>query len=91
MAMQIQELHWRSRGSYGARRISEELIALGESCDRTKVATFMQLANISAKQKRRFNVTTNSNHRLPVAPNLLQRDFTALKTDAVYCLEVGYT
>ncbi len=86
----VKEIHKRARGSYGARRISEELTASGENCGRTKAATLMALANISAKQKRKFKVTTNSNHKLPVAPNLLQRNFTVSKADRVYCSDITY-
>lgn len=87
---QIKEIHKRARGSYGARRISEALTASGESCGRTKAATLMQLANIAAKQTRKFKITTNSNHRLPVAPNLLQRNFTTSRADPVYCSDITY-
>lgn len=40
----VKEIHRQNRGSYGARRISEELRAQGESCDRRKAGTKMRLA-----------------------------------------------
>lgn len=86
----VKVIHERARGSYGARRISEELTATGESCGRTKAATLMQLANISAKQKRKFKATTNSKHNLPVAPNLLKRNFAVSQPDRAYCSDITY-
>lgn len=86
----VLDIHRRVRGSYGARRISEELTAEGEPCGRTKAATLMQLANISAKQKKKFKATTDSKHKLPVAQNLLKRNFTASQADSVYCSDITY-
>ncbi len=87
---QVKEIHRRTRRSYGTRRISEELTATGEPCGRTKAKTLMRLANIAVKHKNKFKVTTNSNHKLPVAPNLLKRKFTASRPDISYCSDITY-
>jgi len=86
----VQVIHERARGSYGARRISEELTAEGEPCGRTKAATLMQLANVSAKQKKKFKATTDSKHKLPVAKNLLDRNFAVSQADIAYCSDITY-
>lgn len=86
----VRAIHQQTRGSYGARRISEELRAEGESCGRTKAATLMSLAGVEAKQKKKYKVTTNSKHNLPVAPNLLERNFYAPEPDRVYCSDITY-
>jgi putative transposase len=86
----VQVIHERVRGSYGARRISEELTAEGEPCGRTKAATLMQLANVSAKQKKKFKATTDSKHKLPVAKNVLNRNFTVSQADRAYCSDITY-
>jgi putative transposase len=86
----VKAIHRQTRGSYGARRISEELQAEGESCGRSKAATLMNLAGVEAKQKKKYKVTTNSKHTLPVAPNLLERNFTVLEPDHVYCSDITY-
>jgi hypothetical protein len=44
----------------------------------------MKLAGVSAKQKKKFKVTTDSKHNLPVAPNLLNREFEVAAPDQVY-------
>jgi len=86
----VKEIHKQTRGSYGARRISEELKAQGEQCGRTKAETLMRLAQVRAKQKKKFKATTDSKHSLAVAPNLLKREFAVNKPDRVYCSDITY-
>lgn len=86
----VQEAHRISKGTYGTRRISGEIEAHGVSCGRDKARTLMKLADVSAKQKRKFKVTTDSNHNLPVAPNLLNREFTVEEPDRVYVSDITY-
>jgi len=86
----VQEAHRISKGTYGARRISAEVEAHGASCGRDKARTLMKLAGVSAKQKRKFKVTTDSNHNLPIAPNLLNREFMVEEADRVYVSDITY-
>jgi putative transposase len=86
----VQEAHRIATGTYGARRISEEVEAQGTTCGRTKAKTLMKLAKIAAKQKRKFKVTTNSKHNMPVAPNLLNREFEVEEPDRVYVSDITY-
>jgi len=50
----------------------------------------MRLAGVSAKQKKKFKVTTDSKHNLPVAPNLLNREFEVAEPDQVYVSDITY-
>ena len=50
----------------------------------------MQLHGIRAKGKRRFKVTTDSNHQLPISPNWLNREFTVTKPDKVWVGDITY-
>jgi putative transposase len=86
----VKSIHRQTRETYGARRISEELNAQGESCGRTKAATLMELAGISVKRRKKFKATTDSKHKLPVAPNLLNRQFGVNEPDSVYCGDITY-
>lgn len=79
-----------SKGTYGARRMADEIRAQGTQCGRTKAATVMRLANVTAKQKRKFKLTTDSKHTLPVAPNLLQREFAVSEPDRCYVSDITY-
>jgi transposase InsO family protein len=50
----------------------------------------MKLADVAAKQKKKFKVTTDSKHNLPVAPNLLNRQFEVKEPDKVYVSDITY-
>jgi len=74
---QIQHAHEQGRQVYGSPRIHAELRAQGIRCGKHRVARLMRQAGLRAVQKQRRVRTTNSRHSDPVAPNLLQCDFTA--------------
>ncbi len=86
----VQNADKVSKGTYGARRMAKEIEAHGSPCGRGKAATVMKLANVSAKQKRKFKVTTDSRHTLPIAPNLLNREFSVNAPDQVYVSDITY-
>ena len=65
------------KGRYGAVRITDELRDEGERCSKKRVAKRMNGLGLRAKGKKKFKVTTDSKHSLPVAPNLLNRNFKA--------------
>lgn len=86
----VLDAHRSSRGTYGARRISEEIEDVGVRCGRSKAKTLMKLAGVEARQKKKFKVTTDSKHNWPVAPNLLNREFQAEAPDRVYVSDITY-
>lgn len=86
----VRAAHKKSKGTYGARRIAEEIKAHGSACGRVKAGTLMKLASVAAKQKKKFKVTTDSKHTLPVAPNLLNRQFEVQEPDRVYVSDITY-
>jgi transposase InsO family protein len=74
----IQAAHQASRGLYGSPRIHAALRQQGVGCSRKRVARLMrQHAIYSRRRPKRRVRTTDSRHQRPVAPNLLQRDFSA--------------
>jgi transposase InsO family protein len=62
---------------YGSPRIHEDLLEQGERVSRKRVIRLMQEDGLKARMAKRFTCTTNSDHDLPVAANLLNREFTA--------------
>ena len=86
----VREIHWASRGTYGARRMAEELTSQGFSCDRYKARTLMKLAGVAARRKRKFKATTDSRHHLPVSPNLLDRQFEAVEPNRAWVSDITY-
>jgi transposase InsO family protein len=84
----IRAIHAQTRGSYGWPRIWRELRARGLRVGKARVQKLMQCHGIRAKGKRRFKVTTDSAHGLPVSPNLLNREFTAARPDKVWAGDI---
>lgn len=78
---EIQEIHRQSRESYGSPRIYVDLQEKGVLCSENRVARLMKSHQIAAKRKRKFVVTTDSNHDLPVAENKLNQKFTATRAN----------
>ena len=71
----IEQIHGEVKQRYGSPRMTAELNARGHACSENTVAELMREQGIRAKAPRRFVRTTDSNHRLPVAENILARDF----------------
>jgi putative transposase len=75
---QIQTVYAASRGVYGSPRVHAALRQQGTVCSRKRVARLMRQAGLRSRRRPRRRVrTTDSQHTRPVAPNLLQRDFSA--------------
>ena len=72
-------MHKKSHGLYGRPRIYNALKNKGLKVSETRVYRLMKKAGVHSIMKRKFKATTNSHHNLPVAPNLLNQDFTATK------------
>jgi transposase InsO family protein len=89
---QIKEVHTASRGLYGSPRVHAELVK-GQHipCNKKRVERLMRIHQIHGRQRRRRRVqTTDSNHSLPVAPNLLDREFTAEAPDRKWVADITY-
>jgi len=78
------------QGRYGVPRITIELQAQGEVCSKNRVARRMRFLSLHAKAKKKFKVTTDSNHKLAVAPNLLCRDFGADTINQKWVSDISY-
>jgi putative transposase len=77
LVVHIRAVYAANRGAYGWPRIWRELHAQGIRVGKQRVQRLMQQYGIRARGKRRFRVTTDSRHEWPIAPNLLNRNFTA--------------
>ena len=82
----IEIIFVQGRGNYGTRRIKDRLVQrYGVIISRRRIGHIMKELGLVAKTKKRYKInTTNSNHNLPVAPNLLNRDFYESKPDEKY-------
>jgi transposase InsO family protein len=90
LLVHIKALHTETHGSYGWPRTWRALRARGIRVGKARVQKLMQQHGIRAKGKRRFKVTTDSHHDLPIAPNLLDRQFSVDKPDRVWVGDITY-
>ena len=86
----IRAIHAEFKGSYGSPRMVRELRLRGYPASKERVERLMQDNGIKAKHKRHFKVTTDSKHNLPVAPNLLDRNFTPSAPNQVWTSDITY-
>ena len=87
----IQRVHAHHRERYGAPRIHAELRAEGQTVSRKRIERVMRQHGIRARAPRRYRVcTTDSKHSLPVAPNLLDRNFVADRPNQVWLADITY-
>ena len=90
LVARIEAVHGDSRRTYGSPRVHASLKAAGYRIGRKRVARLMRENDIRAKTKRKFRVTTDSRHDLPVAPNLLDRQFTVEAPNTVWLADLSY-
>lgn len=86
----IKAIHAQVKGEYGWPRIWKQLLANGIRVGKERVRKLMALHGIRAKTKRKFKATTDSAHRLPVAPNLIARDFSPALPNQVWTTDITY-
>lgn len=75
---------------YGAKRITDELHDVGAAGSKNRVARRMKQLGVRAKAKKKFKITTDSKHHLPVASNVLNRDFTAEAPNQKWYGDISY-
>jgi transposase InsO family protein len=90
LAERIRRVHQQSRCNYGSPRVHAELKAQGEHVGRHRVARLMREEGLRARRRRRFVRTTDSKHGLPVAPNVLARDFRPPGPNRVWATDITY-
>jgi len=90
LLMKIKEVHEQSNKIYGSRRIYHELKSQGIKCYRNQIVSIMKEFGIKAKTRRKFKATTNSNHKLNISPNLLNRNFALEKKNKVWVGDITY-
>ena len=86
----IRTIHQGSRGTYGAPRVQAALVDEGKQVSRARITRLMKAAGLKVRCKRKFCTTTQSNHRQPVADNLLNREFTAEQPNQKWTTDITY-
>jgi len=87
---QVKSSHSTSKRRYGSPRVHADLKASGTKVGCKRVARLMRENSLVAVSRRRFRKTTDSKHDFPIAPNLLERDFTAVKPNASWVTDITF-
>jgi len=90
LAVDVRRVYTEHKGRTGAPRITQHLREEGQAVGKNRVASVMQAERLRAKAARKYKATTNSNHNLPVAPNLLEQDFTAARPNCKWVSDITY-
>jgi len=90
IGIEVAESHRRSRRRYGSPRVHAELRQNGRRVGRKRVARLMRQQGLYARPKRKWRRTTMSDHRQPVAPNLLDRRFSAEAPNTAWVSDITY-
>ena len=86
----IESAHKRSRGTYGPRRLQDELAADNQQVGRDHISRLRKEMGLKCIQKRKFRITTDSKHHLPVAANLLEQKFDVSVPATVWGTDITY-
>ncbi|GLU55249.1 hypothetical protein Dfri01_47100 [Dyadobacter frigoris] len=86
----IRVIHSKSKQTYGSPGITHELIKLDVKVSRPRVARLMKKAQIRSIVKRKFRVTTDSEHKYPVVENRLNREFKVEKIATTWVSDITY-
>jgi len=87
---QVKAAFERGRKNYGTRRIKDALQKQETKISRRRISRLMRESDLEVQTKRKFKVTTDSNHDKPIAPNLLEREFTVATPDTAYVGDITY-
>jgi len=87
---QIQAAHERTRQTYGPERLQADLADHGIRVGVHRIKRIRGKLGLRCKQKRKFRVTTDSRHNLPVAPNLLGRQFAVAAPNKAWVTDITY-
>ena len=87
----IKSAHERGRGNYGPEKIQTEILAIdGLEVGLNRIKRLRCKHGIRCKQKRKFKATTDSKHKMPVAPNLLNQKFEVPKPNQIWVADITY-
>ncbi len=86
----ISQIHSEHKGKYGYIRITKQLKNTGISCSKNRVYNIMKNLELKYKSKKKFKVTTDSNHKLPVYNNIIARDFSTTDINQKWFSDITY-
>jgi transposase InsO family protein len=90
LCQRMKSLFTESRQSLGSRQMSKQLRKEGFEIGRYRARSLMKKLGLEVKRKKRFVLTTDSKHTLPVAENLLNREFMPTEQNRVWTTDITY-
>ena len=87
---EIKAAHQRTRETYGPQRLQSDLADHGIPASVYRIKRIRRRLGLRCKQKRKFKATTNSSHTLPLAPNLLDRQFAVATPNCAWVTDITY-
>lgn len=90
LSERIRTVYNQSKQRYGSPRITADLRDEGFSCSKNRVARLMRKQGITARTKKRYRITTNSRHNLPVAKNLVEMQFNPKIKNSLWTTDITY-
>ena len=90
LVVAIKAAHQRGRGIYGPEKIQNELLAQGVKAGLNRIKRLRRLHGIRCTHKKKFRVTTDSKHQLPIAENVLDRQFAQTAPNQVWVADITY-
>jgi transposase InsO family protein len=90
LELEIKAAHTRTRQTYGPERLQHDLAEHGIQVGICRIKRIRKKLGLHCKQKRKFKVTTDSRHGLPVAENLLDQQFKVYEPNKVWLSDITY-
>jgi transposase InsO family protein len=90
LELEIKAAHRRTRQTYGPERLQHDLAEHGVRVGVCRIKRIRKKLGLWCKQKRKFKVTTDSRHGLPVAKNLLNQQFKVYEPNKVWLSDITY-
>jgi transposase InsO family protein len=90
LELEIKAAHRRTRQTYGPERLQHDLAENGVRVGICRIKRIRKKLGLRCKQKRKFKVTTDSRHGLPVAENLLDQHFKVYEPNKVWLSDITY-
>ena len=90
LRQRMKALFKASRESLGSRTLARKLREEGFEVGRDRTRRLMKALNLKVKQKRKYKATTDSKHQLPVAENVLNRQFSPQAPNQVWGTDITY-
>ena len=87
---EVKAAHQRTRETYGPQRLRSDLADHGIPTSLYRIKRIRRKLGLRCKQKQKFKATTDSRHALPLAPNLLDRQFAVAAPDRAWVSDITY-